>query len=47
MIQDDYPIFEIQLVDKMGVLSNTAFTLNWKSEDFEKEAVELITKLAF
>lgn len=46
-IQDDFPIFEIKLVDKMGVLSNTAFTLNWKSEDFEKEAVELITKLAF
>jgi len=47
MLQDDFPIFEIKLVDKMGVLSNTAFCLNWKSEDFEKEAVELITKLAF
>lgn len=46
-IQDDYPIFEIKLVDKMGVLSNTAFTLNVNSETFKEEAIELITKLAF
>lgn len=46
-IEDDFFAFEVEIVDKMGVLSNTAFCLNWKSEDFEKEAVELITKLAF
>jgi hypothetical protein len=44
-IEDDFPVFEIELVDRDDV-SSTSFTLNMNSENFSEEAVELITKLA-